>query len=627
MPTLTVAGHDVEVGDEFLRLSPEQQNATVDEIARGIGAHPASGGNSIASEAGGIINGIGRAIATGVPVLGGLANRADAVTDATLAPALNGLFSPDQQLTGDWSQRYRQALAIQNGSDQQFMQQHPVLETAGQLAGGLGATVPLGVAGAGLIGQTGLRTAPGISGVLGRMAAAGAEGAAIGGADALTRGESPTLGLALGLAGGSGGEAIGQAAQGVRNLFRPSSEKAAGWVMKQVLHDAPTAEDAAARLAAMGPSSMVADLGPSLRGQLDQTAIRPGPARKIVMDTLRARQEGAGDRIAQALTEGIGPRTNVLETADQIAAERAAAAGPLYEATRDVPVPMNDTIAELLSRPAFQAAQSAAVRKAANEGISIDMGNPTVRALDYTKRALDDQIGNAVMSGNRDDARVLTAMKNGLLEQVDQAVPDYGAARKAYAGYSEIADALANGQQAFRNTLSPDEIARQLSGMSDSAREAYKEGARQQVAQVMGSARTDAAGAQSLFAKGYNQEKLKTIIGEDPAQTILNALANEKEFQATANAVGAGSQTAPRLFSAETVPNEIDVGAARGALTPSALTARLANAIIAPKTKAQRAEIARLLLSNSLPAQPVARIGTRDAIAAALMGISPRADQ
>ncbi len=36
MPTLTINGHDVNVGDEFTKLSPEQKNSTVDEIAKSL---------------------------------------------------------------------------------------------------------------------------------------------------------------------------------------------------------------------------------------------------------------------------------------------------------------------------------------------------------------------------------------------------------------------------------------------------------------------------------------------------------------------------------------------------------------------------------------------------------------
>jgi len=41
MPTLNIEGHKVQVDDSFLQLSPDQQNATVDEIAKSLGPSPA----------------------------------------------------------------------------------------------------------------------------------------------------------------------------------------------------------------------------------------------------------------------------------------------------------------------------------------------------------------------------------------------------------------------------------------------------------------------------------------------------------------------------------------------------------------------------------------------------------
>jgi hypothetical protein len=37
MPTLNIGGKRVTVGDEFMSLSPEDQNATVEEIASSLG--------------------------------------------------------------------------------------------------------------------------------------------------------------------------------------------------------------------------------------------------------------------------------------------------------------------------------------------------------------------------------------------------------------------------------------------------------------------------------------------------------------------------------------------------------------------------------------------------------------
>ena len=80
-------------------ITPEQaasraQNDFGKAVAHLDGGGPGSQSDAVPS----IAEGASRAFATGVPVIGGLLNRADAATNATLAPVLNGLFSPDQQL-------------------------------------------------------------------------------------------------------------------------------------------------------------------------------------------------------------------------------------------------------------------------------------------------------------------------------------------------------------------------------------------------------------------------------------------------------------------------------------------------------------------------------------------------
>lgn len=46
MPTLNIDGRKVTVGDEFLKLSPDKQNATVDEIHKSFGVSPSAAGGS-----------------------------------------------------------------------------------------------------------------------------------------------------------------------------------------------------------------------------------------------------------------------------------------------------------------------------------------------------------------------------------------------------------------------------------------------------------------------------------------------------------------------------------------------------------------------------------------------------
>jgi hypothetical protein len=161
----------------------------------------------------GFVNNVGRQVATGVPIIGGALNRADAATNALIAPVINPLLSKDNQLQGDtFAQRYQNSLAIQNGQDQQFQSDHPVVSTGAQIAGGVGALggVANVVPGAGrLLGMSG--------NLLTRTVTGGLSGSALGGADAAVRSDGDMdaiaqgaeLGGALGAIAPAAGKAIG----------------------------------------------------------------------------------------------------------------------------------------------------------------------------------------------------------------------------------------------------------------------------------------------------------------------------------------------------------------------------------------------------------------------------------
>lgn len=158
-------------------------------------------------------NNLVRQIGTGVPIIGGALNKADAATNAALAPILNPLFSKANQLQGDtFAQRYQNSLAMQNGQDQQFQGDHPVLSTGAQIAGGVGALGGLASA----VPAAG--TALGMTGNLAsRTIAGGLSSAAIGGADAAVRSDGDlgaiergaALGGIIGAAAPTAGKLIG----------------------------------------------------------------------------------------------------------------------------------------------------------------------------------------------------------------------------------------------------------------------------------------------------------------------------------------------------------------------------------------------------------------------------------
>ncbi|MFT8419210.1 MAG: hypothetical protein ABF636_10350 [Acetobacter sp.] len=636
MPTLTINGRDVDVGDEFLKLSPEQQNATVDEIAHSMGVSQ----NAQPETAPSVAEGTGRAFVTGVPVVGGLLNRADAATNATLAPVLNGLFSPDQQLQGDWSQRYQQALAAQNGVDQQFAQRHPVLNTGAQIAGGIASTVPL----ASIAIPSRLAQASGLLAGAGRIGLAGTEGAALGGTDAYARGDNVAQGSGIGALGGAGGQALGEALSGGAALTRAlmrgadgrATDRAASIVRQLGQSDALSPDAAAAELARLGPAATLADLGPNMQQAARAVASAPGSAQKQLVEALTSRQSQAGQRIEGAMDAAMGPRTNILDSADAIAASRAKLATPWYEKAYQAEVPMNDDLRELLARPAMQSAMGKASRLASDAGESFDPEKPTVMALDYTKRALDDAISSAQRAGNNNEARILIGNKNALLGHMDSAVPEYATARGIYSDYSKVAQALTDGQKVFSNATTPDMLQRALSGMGESEKIAFIDGARQQVAQTMGTARNDANSAKALLDKGYNREKMALILGDDAANGLNNAVDAERTFGATMQAARGGSMTDRNLLAQQIIPGDQKTPVLRSLLNlrlgdaTLGVGERLASGAINARNERTRDAIARALLSRDASAfAPAAPTHNQIApnIAAALIGVGLPAER
>jgi len=161
----------------------------------------------------GMANGVVRATATGVPVVGGLLKRMDAATNAALAPLLNPLFDPKDQLTEPgFSGRYAHSLSDQEIADQRFAADHPVLNTTANLAGGVASMAPV------------VRAVPWAFGV-GKalpttVARSGLTGAGLGGADAAVRGQDIPQGAAV---GGVLGAVLPAAGRAAARVFGPST--------------------------------------------------------------------------------------------------------------------------------------------------------------------------------------------------------------------------------------------------------------------------------------------------------------------------------------------------------------------------------------------------------------------
>jgi hypothetical protein len=219
MATLTVNGRKVKVDDSFLSLSPQQQEATVNEIAASVGqgapadAAPTLGPDvlklqgkvsdlpsqrpSLGDEA----MSFGRGIIEGIPIAGPMLSDARRGLDANLKAMVHG---------GDAGQYQDQFKA----ADEDLRAKTGGARTAGNVAGAVATLAPLGATAMGgrLLGQTGS---------LGAQLGFGAgSGALISGADTAARGgdlgqiaTNAAIGGGLGLVFPAAGALLSKGAQ------------------------------------------------------------------------------------------------------------------------------------------------------------------------------------------------------------------------------------------------------------------------------------------------------------------------------------------------------------------------------------------------------------------------------
>lgn len=527
---------------------------------------------------------IGRAAVRGIPVAGSFLDEAASALNATIAPALNAVLpSGSQEFTQPtWQERYDAALAKGRGMDKAFDTANPGTSLASQVVGGTIATLPLAAtaAGARLLGLTG-------DTMLGRIGSGMASGAGIGAASGYGSGEGGVanrlesagtgsaigagFGIAAPVVGAIAGKIVGagqRAAAGARarisdnEPFRqaaqilghggeePVTVAIAPHIMAaKKLAGALNADAVTPQAAGANPQAMLGELGPNLTEMSGGIVAKRGEGQTLIKQATDARTSGASDRISAALDATLGPNRDVLQTAEDISAAQSARAKPLYDAIRDRPVFLSDNMRFVLGTKAGKAALAHAQSLAEGFGQHIDPSAPTAGGMDFVKQALDDQIGQAVRAGASKKAASLSNLKNTLLRELDHQVPEYAAARQAWAGPAAVKDALEAGQGAFSNDVSPGALRRQLAAMTQSERVAYAIGARSQIAQVMGTARTDAGGAIGVFRKGWNAEKLRMIVGKDNADGLLATIEQERNLKAFDTDVLHNSKTAARLLS------------------------------------------------------------------------------
>lgn len=420
-----------------------------------------------------------RSVASGVTL--GFADEIAAAADTTLG-------------TGAGKLTYEENLAAQQARDKEIP---PQIKMAGEVAGAA-ATAPLR---APALAATGLSKLPPIVRNIGGGAAGGA-GFGAGEAEPGERVEGAVKGAGMGGAVGAAVPAAASAASktvsAVKGAVSPEANVAAD-LARAIRRDQTTpdaVQRAAMDLAATRPGvATLADAGgENVRGLVERIAQTPGAGRTVVIPNLTNRQQGQMLRIARDLSDLTGTGRSAAQAVQETMKQRAEASRPLYDEAfnfnaRSVPEVVKAWTEAtstgwgraILMRPDFRKTLQT------EYGIADANNAPLMVVIDAWKKQADDMIGNAIRSGNANQARVLSGMRDRVLETVDNSNPAYAQARGAWAGPSRYLDAIEEGRNIFNTKIGAEELTAAIGAMSEAEREAFRVGAVSAIRAKMGS--------------------------------------------------------------------------------------------------------------------------------------------
>lgn len=176
----------------------------------------------------------------------------------------------------------------------------------------------------------------------------------------------------------------------------------------------------------------------------------------------------------------------------------------------------------------------------------------SLRFWDSVKRSMDDDIDELMRAGRKDDASDLISVKNEILSYVDNAVPEYGAARATARDFFGQADAHDAGAEYFKNMGAFDiaEARAALERMKPAERELFARGyAAELVTQI--SKMGNAEDVNKLFKSPQARMRMRDALGDDVANQLEAFTHREMVQGLLGKHLGANSTTWQQALAAE----------------------------------------------------------------------------
>jgi hypothetical protein len=314
-------------------------------------------------------------------------------------------------------------------------------------------------------------------------------------------------------------------------------------------------------------------------------------AEQVLRGALHPRAEGAVDRVIQhgLETTGLASRESGLQVVDDLIAQRAEHGRenfqPVFQAH---PEPIQSPeFTEILKTPAGQQALKRGMTIAANRGEKVGRVTemvdapapegvspadwehikqlaqargvtipqvegpshltPTLQQAHYIKLGFDDMLQSAPEPGSGgsgpNNAAAIRKLKSRWLEEMDNAAPEYGEARKQFADESDLIRAAELGRTLFK--LHPDEAAKAFREMSTAERDVARRSGFDALSERVENGPVD---VERGVSKPRDQKRMRLLFPDDASfKQFQEGLKHEAQMHATTQGVLGGSNTADKL--------------------------------------------------------------------------------
>lgn len=514
-----------------------------------------------------------RGVAGGIPFSDDIAALGDTATSylpETVKGYIPGINQTDQ--SGEpFSQRYRENLARQRAIGQADLEDRPVQAISGQVAGAF--ALPMGAANR-AAGAVGRALAPSIGNTASNAVGTGVVGAGLGALYGAGSGDSlgdranhalwgAGLGSAAGAASPLVARGVGAAVEPLRP-FLPSflGGKNASTIASEKIGNAlrTDAETVAPNLPGLGPADIraaqatgqepvLADIGGESTRGLARSAANTSPeARAAISDVANERFGEQGNRFSQFMQGLFGSKLNAQEARDAQSVAKAATNTPAYNRAyaKGANGVWDSDLSNMMQSPDMQDAVKTAMRKAQTDAVVNNQtvvknpfttdaaGNvtlaqdangttatPSLQFWDHVKRALDDKIGAAKRAGANDDVRLLSGLKENLVNKLDTAIPEYADARLGAFKLFQSDNALEAGEKflGMSDVAKIDAVKSSLGKMTPEQRDFFAQGLASQIVQKAQNA-NERSNIVRLFNSPETREKMQLGLGTQRANEI-----------------------------------------------------------------------------------------------------------